>query len=115
MKFTHGWRSLVHPVSERGEPAGHWLTVAVSDTGIGIEPELLPKIFNAFEQGESSLVRRFGGLGLGLAISRSVAEAHGGHLTAASEGRDKGATFVLELATVNSPLSPANCRRPMPI
>jgi CheY-like chemotaxis protein len=73
------------------------LCVRVSDTGVGIEPELLPRIFEAFQQGESSLVQQFGGLGLGLAISRWVAEAHGGKLTAASAGKGQGATFVLEL------------------
>ena len=86
----------------------------VSDTGIGIEPEVLPKIFRAFEQGDSSLTRRFGGLGLGLAISRSVAEAHGGRLTAASAGKDRGATFTLELPTAHrtGPRAPGPRRRP---
>ncbi|HEV3163066.1 MAG TPA: PAS domain S-box protein, partial [Isosphaeraceae bacterium] len=82
------------------------LIVEVCDTGVGIEPELLPKVFNAFEQGELPMVHRFGGLGLGLAISRSVAEAHGGHLTAASAGRDLGATFTLTLMTTVAPLAP---------
>jgi len=67
------------------------LWVEVSDTGMGIEPEDLPRIFNAFEQGERS---RLGGLGLGLAISKTLVETHHGRLLAASEGRDKGATFT---------------------
>ncbi|AGA30469.1 hybrid sensor histidine kinase/response regulator [Singulisphaera acidiphila] len=74
--------------------------VEVSDTGIGIEPHTLPKIFDAFEQGDSATRRRFGGLGLGLAISRSVVTAHGGRLSAFSAGKDQGANFTLELATV---------------
>ena len=71
--------------------------VEVRDTGIGIEPDVLPRIFEAFEQGSSEVTRHFGGLGLGLAISKALAERHGGALSAASEGRGKGATFTLEL------------------
>ncbi|HKV13328.1 MAG TPA: ATP-binding protein, partial [Thermoanaerobaculia bacterium] len=73
------------------------LTVEVADTGIGIEPEVLPHVFDAFEQGEALITRRFGGLGLGLAISRAIVEMHGGRLTAASGGRDCGATFAVRL------------------
>jgi CheY-like chemotaxis protein len=75
------------------------LVVEVSDTGIGIEPGLLPMIFEAFIQGEAGWVRRFGGLGLGLAICRSVMEAHGGQISARSGGRDQGSTFTFTLAT----------------
>ena len=75
----------------------------MSDTGIGIAPEDLPRIFNAFEQGSATLRRRYGGLGLGLAISRSVIEAHGGRLTAASAGTGRGSTFTFELATIARP------------
>src|SRR5205807_1115631 len=76
------------------------LIIEVSDTGLGIDPERLGKIFNAFEQGESSITRRFGGLGLGLAISKAMIEAHGGRLTAHSAGRGQGATFVIEIDTI---------------
>jgi two-component system CheB/CheR fusion protein len=76
--------------------------VEVIDTGIGIEPELLPRIFNAFEQGEQTITRRFGGLGLGLTISRMLIDMHGGELTASSEGKDRGACFAVELTTVGS-------------
>ncbi|HEV3121052.1 MAG TPA: ATP-binding protein [Isosphaeraceae bacterium] len=79
------------------------LCVQVSDTGVGIEPELLPRIFEAFQQGESTQAQQFGGLGLGLAISRWVAEAHGGKLTAASTGKGQGATFLLELTALTIP------------
>ena len=82
---------------------GH-LQVQVSDTGIGIDAEILPKIFNAFEQGERG---RLGGLGLGLAISKALVETHSGKLTAASEGRDKGATF-----TATFPIEQRNARIP---
>jgi CheY-like chemotaxis protein/anti-sigma regulatory factor (Ser/Thr protein kinase) len=69
---------------------GEW-RVEVSDTGIGIDAETLPKIFNAFEQGERS---QFGGLGLGLAISKALVETHHGKLIAESEGRDRGSRFT---------------------
>ena len=83
------------------------LTIGVSDTGIGIEPEIMERIFNPFEQGERSFQRRFGGLGLGLTISKSLAQAHGASLIAKSEGRDRGATFLLTIKTVGLEEAPA--------
>jgi signal transduction histidine kinase len=76
------------------------LTIGVTDTGIGIEPEIMKRIFNRFEQGDVSFQRRFGGLGLGLTISKSLAEAHGGTLVAESEGRGRGARFFFTIKTV---------------
>ena len=86
--------------SSNGSPR---LRVEVRDTGIGIEAHTLPKIFDAFEQGNSSTRKRFGGLGLGLAISRSVVAAHGGTISATSEGESKGSCFTLELVTTSTP------------
>jgi signal transduction histidine kinase/CheY-like chemotaxis protein len=77
----------------------HILSLAVTDTGIGIEPEIMARIFNPFEQGERSFQRRFGGLGLGLTISKSLAQAHGASLIAKSEGLNQGATFLLTMKT----------------
>jgi signal transduction histidine kinase len=74
-----------------------WLVVEVQDTGIGIAPEILPHIFGAFEQGNRTITRQFGGLGLGLAISKAIVEAHGGTLTAASAGVNQGALFTVHL------------------
>jgi signal transduction histidine kinase len=79
------------------ERDGDVLRVSVRDTGMGIAPELLPFIFERFRQGDSSSTRREGGLGLGLAIVRHIAELHGGRVDAYSEGLDRGATFVLTL------------------
>lgn len=74
------------------------IRVEVCDNGTGIEPTMLTDIFNAFQQGGSEVTRQFGGLGLGLAISRALTNMHGGTLTASSEGRGCGATFTLDLA-----------------
>jgi signal transduction histidine kinase len=84
-------------------PEPQLLAVAVHDTGIGIAPEIMNRIFDPFEQGEHAFQRRYGGLGLGLAISKSLAQAHGGTLIARSEGRDRGSTFTLTMKTVPPP------------
>jgi CheY-like chemotaxis protein len=76
----------------------------VIDTGIGIEQETIDKIFNVFEQGQADITRRFGGLGLGLAISKALIDAHGGKIHVQSAGKDKGATFSVELNTVPTPI-----------
>jgi CheY-like chemotaxis protein len=73
------------------------LVVEVRDTGIGMEPHVLPRIFDAFEQGERSITRKFGGLGLGLAISKALIDMQGGRLTADSPGRGHGASFHVSL------------------
>ncbi|MGE5611372.1 MAG: ATP-binding protein, partial [Bacillota bacterium] len=78
------------------------LIVEVCDSGIGIESDCLPRLFQAFEQGERSITRRFGGLGLGLTISKALIDAQGGQLTAASAGPNQGATFTIQLPTVPS-------------
>src|SRR6266513_351977 len=82
-------------------PSPEVLTISVRDTGVGMESEVMQRIFDPFEQGNRSFERRFGGLGLGLAISKSLAQAHGGSLTAQSEGRDRGSTFLLSMQTMS--------------
>src|SRR5213596_3308759 len=82
-------------------PSPEVLTISVRDTGVGMESEVMQRIFDPFEQGNRSFERRFGGLGLGLAISKSLAQAHGGSLTAQSGGRDRGSTFVLSMQTTS--------------
>ncbi|MET0650319.1 MAG: ATP-binding protein [Pyrinomonadaceae bacterium] len=76
--------------------------VRVSDTGQGIEPEFLPHVFERFRQADMGTTRQHGGLGLGLAIVRHLAELHGGDVTAESAGRGQGSTLTLRL-----PLRPA--------
>src|SRR6266516_4772743 len=100
IKFTPNEGEIVISSSN---PSPEVLTISVCDTGIGMEPDVMQRIFNPFEQGNRSFERRFGGLGLGLAISKSLAQAQGGTLTAQSDGRDRGSTFILSMQT----LSPA--------
>ncbi|WP_422928734.1 PAS domain S-box protein [Singulisphaera sp. PoT] len=116
VKFTPK-RGLIQ-IKTRNEPPARreatrpdWV-IEVSDTGIGIDVEVLPKIFNAFEQGDPAVTKQFGGLGLGLAISRSLAEAHGGSLAASSSGRNQGATFTLRLPTISPPVRALEPPRP---
>jgi signal transduction histidine kinase/ActR/RegA family two-component response regulator len=75
----------------------------ITDTGVGIEPEQRDRIFHAFEQGERVISRKFGGLGLGLTISKRLLELQGGAISVHSEGLNRGASFKLSLATVDSP------------
>jgi signal transduction histidine kinase/ActR/RegA family two-component response regulator len=71
--------------------------IVVSDNGVGIPPEFLPCVFEPFRQADASTTRRYGGLGLGLSIVKHLAEAHGGTITASSEGENKGSTFTVRL------------------
>lgn len=85
------------------------IAVEVHDHGFGIEADKLPRLFDAFEQGGRAVTKRFGGLGLGLAISKALVELHNGTIRAHSEGRNRGASFVVELDTcaVAAPSTPA--------
>lgn len=82
----------------------------VADTGVGIAPEALPRIFNAFEQGGSRVTRQFGGLGLGLAICKALVELHGGRLSASSAGLGCGSTFTVRIPAAAA----ASARGPEP-
>jgi PAS domain S-box-containing protein len=84
-------------VELRMEGALDNVQIMVSDTGKGIEPEFLPFVFDSFRQADSSSVRRFGGLGLGLSLVKNLVELHGGTITASSEGEGRGATFTVML------------------
>ena len=71
--------------------------IIVSDNGEGIESEFLPYVFDRFRQADTSVTRRFGGLGLGLSLVKQLTELHGGTISAASEGAGRGATFIVTL------------------
>lgn len=77
--------------------------LSVADTGIGMSSETVRRVFDAFSQADSSLARSKGGLGLGLALVKGLAELHGGSVEARSPGVGKGSTFVVELPTTSSP------------
>jgi PAS domain S-box-containing protein len=99
IKFTPADGSItVRTSNENGT-----VKIEVIDTGIGIEPEVLPRMFNAFEQGQQTVRRQFGGVGLGLSIVKSLIGMHKGSVSASSEGTGRGATFTLRLDTVTSP------------
>ena len=93
IKFTPpGGRVEVRLAREGSE-----VSIQVSDTGAGIDPEFLPHLFERFRQADSSSTRVHGGLGLGLALVRHLVEAHGGSVSAASDGPGRGARFTVRL------------------
>ena len=94
IKFSNEGGSIV--ISSRNDSTDG-IVITIRDDGVGIDAEVLPRIFDSFEQGEQTTHRRYGGLGLGLAISKALVEAQGGTLAAASEGRDRGAAFSVRL------------------
>jgi signal transduction histidine kinase/ActR/RegA family two-component response regulator len=100
VKFTpEGGRISV----ETSNPNEEQIEIRTIDNGIGVQPEKLGKIFNAFEQGQTSITRKFGGLGLGLAISKEMVRAHGGTISVQSDGSDRGSVFSITLNTVPPP------------
>src|SRR6185295_1090065 len=85
------------PSTQHPAPSTSAVTLTVRDTGMGIEPELLPQLFGIFTQADRTLDRSRGGLGLGLALIRGLVELHGGTVSAHSEGVGQGAEFVIRL------------------
>lgn len=88
-------------------PSEDSVVVDITDSGIGISAEALPRIFSAFEQADDSIRRSFGGLGLGLAIANTLAQKHGGVLQVSSEGHGKGARFSMTLPLMEESGRPA--------
>ena len=112
------WNLLTNAVkfTPRGGRVQVWLRreashveITVADNGQGIDPSLLPYVFDRFRQGDASTTRSHGGLGLGLAIVKHLLELHGGTIHAASEGEGRGATFTVRIpvAPLRSPTLPA--------
>ena len=101
VKFTtSGGRVAVRLEADAG--AG-WAVLTVSDTGAGIEPAVLPRLFEPFAQAEQGLDRGRGGLGLGLSVVKGLVELHGGEVAAASAGPGRGATFTVRLPSGQEP------------
>jgi CheY-like chemotaxis protein len=109
LKFTPrgGW------VRARLYRAGTRVNLSVSDNGLGIDEELLPRVFDRFRQADASTSRAQSGLGLGLAIVRHIVELHGGSVRAASDGPGRGATFIVSLPVAAARVTerPAAARR----
>jgi PAS domain S-box-containing protein len=94
LKFTQGGGCID---IEASSTAATSVSISFTDTGIGMSSQTLGRIFQPFEQGTEQLMRSYGGLGLGLAISKSLVEAHGGAISAASAGHGTGSTFLITL------------------
>jgi len=109
VKFTPAGGTIV---VDSSNPSEDRIAIRTTDSGIGIDPLKIDKVFNAFEQGQSSITRKFGGLGLGLAISKAMVRAHGGTISVESAGLGKGATFTVLLNTVPTPVETKTNLRP---
>ncbi len=116
IKFTpeSGAISIRTSNAEPGSDRSPALRCQITDTGIGIPPALMESVFNAFEQGGKAVTRRFGGLGLGLAISKALIEQHHGTISAESDGLEKGATFTIEVPIAGSIKVSASSTTPAP-
>jgi signal transduction histidine kinase len=93
IKFSNQERSLTISIHRHGPN----VETHVVDEGIGIDPELLPGLFEPFKQGDASITRRYGGLGLGLSIARFLTEAHKGQIAVERSTVGKGTDFVVKL------------------
>ena len=111
IKFTGTEGSITLRLRRDGDAA----EVAVIDTGLGMTPDVLEHVFDLFYQAPQGTDRSRGGLGLGLAISRSLVEMHGGSLKATSAGEGHGSTFTLRLPTVEAPEQLADVSEPTPL
>jgi PAS domain S-box-containing protein len=85
------------------ERTDDFVEIRVKDSGVGIKEEFLPHVFDRFRQADASSIRKFGGLGLGLAIVRHITEMHGGTVSARSQGENQGSTFTVKLPLVAPP------------
>lgn len=98
IKFTPKGGKVTVSISR---PNGY-IEISVKDTGVGIKEDFLPHVFDRFRQADASSIRKYGGLGLGLAIVRHITEMHGGIVSVESEGENKGATFTISLPVTHS-------------
>jgi PAS domain S-box-containing protein len=89
-------------VEARLARAGNQVEITVSDTGVGIDPQFMPHVFERFRQADGAHTRGHGGLGLGLATTRHIVEMHGGDVSASSPGKGQGATFKIRLPMIST-------------
>ncbi|RUS96276.1 hybrid sensor histidine kinase/response regulator [Dulcicalothrix desertica PCC 7102] len=118
IKFTPN-TGRVEIVLERVERTNttdtNFAQITVKDTGMGIRSDFIPYVFDSFRQADGSSTRRFGGLGLGLAIVRHLVELHGGNVSVQSPGEGKGATFIVRIPMVKSAESKVSRAEPKEI
>jgi signal transduction histidine kinase/ActR/RegA family two-component response regulator len=95
-------------IEVRLRPEGETVTIEVTDSGKGIDPEFLPHVFERFRQADSSSTRRHGGLGIGLALVRHLVELHGGSVGARSAGAGTGSTFAIRLPVAGPSVAPGD-------
>lgn len=115
VKFTQKGGRIT--ISTRSDHENRLAIIKITDSGIGLTPDEINYVFSAFSQGDHAATNgshRFGGLGLGLTISRMLVELHSGVIRATSDGRDKGATFTVELPFVENVDIPVGPRSPEP-
>jgi GAF domain-containing protein/CheY-like chemotaxis protein len=110
VKFTEAGEVVLTVSAAASAPAEVELNFAVRDTGIGLTPEGMRRLFQSFSQADSSTTRKYGGTGLGLAISRRLAELMGGRMWAESDGPGKGSTFRFTIRAPLAELPPARSR-----
>jgi CheY-like chemotaxis protein len=107
VKFTPNRGSI----SVTASKVDNRIEIEVTDSGIGIDPDFLPHVFDRFRQADSATTRRYGGLGLGLAIVHDLVRLHGGDVEVRSPGIDQGATFVVSLRAVDASVRAVDRRK----
>ncbi len=110
LKYTPSGGRVSIRLSRRGEQA----EIRIEDTGVGIDPQILPEVFDLFTQADDTLDRAHGGLGIGLTLVRSLVELHGGTVRAESPGRGCGSSFVVTLPAAASRAGLRHAAEPMP-
>ena len=106
VKFTPSGGTISVSLGSSVEAGDHRVKITVADTGKGIKPEFLPRLFERFSQADPSSIRVHGGMGLGLALVKSLVELQNGTVTVHSDGEGLGATFTLTFPLVASPTQP---------
>ncbi|NJL62934.1 MAG: response regulator [Methylacidiphilales bacterium] len=101
IKFTPSNGKVEIILEQIGKQTTQYVQITVRDTGVGIIKDFIPHVFDSFRQADGSITRKYGGLGLGLAIVRQLVELHGGTVTVSSPGENQGATFVVKIPVIN--------------